>query len=220
MNKIIKRIVEFCFIVVLAITLSSCTFLYKEKIVDKKETKENKNINLEEESYKREENLEKKIDEVIKNNEEIKTDIPIKKDENNNADDSSNKDQKYKEDNIQKETISKEKEIINKYKDKLYSIKAEYNGKINSDIDKAKGEYSSLEENEKNTISKVKIGLKYVKSISSLENECDSKVYSALDAMEGELKANKYSVEVVNIIRNYYEEEKEARKSYYMSKLK
>ncbi|SHK66641.1 hypothetical protein [Tepidibacter formicigenes] len=207
-----KKLLSFLIIIILGISMSACTFFYKEKVVKpKKKITVKVDNNLKDEPIKTKEELNKKIEEIIKADESIDlSDKNIEKQE-------IVKDKDKKENTTKK--ISK-KEIINKYKSKFYLLQGEYNGKINGMIAQAKKEYYALPEKDRTTMSKLRIGLKYYNKAKGLEKECDSKVDSTLSSMAKELTESGYSTEAVDLIKNYYENEKSSKRSYYFSKIK
>ncbi len=161
-------------------------------------------------SIKTEEELEETIKKVLEENIMYSNDI----DNIINTD-------KSKDNNKTKENDRKtEKEIIDKYKSRFYSMQGSYSSKISSMVATAKKEYYGIPEDERTSSAKVKIGLKYYDKARALEKECDSKVDGLLNSMEKELVDNNYSTKTIELIKNYYKNQKSSQKQLYMSQIK
>ncbi len=111
----------------------------------------------------------------------------------------------------------KEGEIIRNYTAQFYSLKAYYMGQLSQIETRAKNDYSALSKEEKKNLSKASFISKYVGYATSLQNECDGKVNSLLKSMKEELKAIGADTAIIGVIQQTYEQEKAARKAYYMN---
>lgn len=101
-------------------------------------------------------------------------------------------------------------DIVTEYAVKLYGLKAYYLGQIGNLVDEAKAEYKSS--GNIKTIAK-----KYISRAANLEGEADSAVYSVLDELEAKLNNLKADTSVVKTMKNAYVNEKNLKKSYYLS---
>lgn len=86
-------------------------------------------------------------------------------------------------------------------------------------VSTAKKEYYGIHEDDRTSSVKAKIGLKYYDKAKSLEKNCDNEVDGILNSMEKELNDNNYSTKTIELIKNYYENQKSSQKQYYMSKI-
>jgi len=112
----------------------------------------------------------------------------------------------------QAETPSLQSGIEQKYLSRLQALSGLYEGKLNGLVASAMLEINSV----KNTNQKVDIKLlfnKYYSEAKSLEAQCDSQVYSLLEAFENELKANSLPLDMAVSARATYESRKVSRAS-------
>ena len=102
----------------------------------------------------------------------------------------------------------------------FYSLKAYYLGQLGQMEKNVIKDYTNLPKNKQNLIGKKELVSKYMSTATSLMNQCDEKVNSLLKELETDIKAKGGDLEIISIIRTAYENEKNLKKSYYMSKLK
>ena len=62
------------------------------------------------------------------------------------------------------------------------------------------------------------VGAKYITEIYSLESSCDAEVNTLLDSLKAELTAIGADTSIIGTIRSAYNNEKQLKRSYYMSK--
>lgn len=196
-------------------SLAMCTYknyvLKPEPEVVYIQDSDNKQVEV---SIETKEELEETINKVIEkdimysNDKEISVNVDEPKENYKNNNKSKSKDRKT------------EKEIIDKYKSKFYSMQAGYTSKISSMVSSAKKEYYAIPKEDRTSSVKVKVGFKYYDKATALEKECDGKVDNLLNSMEKDLVANNYSTKTIELIKNYYENQKSSQKQYYMSKIK
>lgn len=120
----------------------------------------------------------------------------------------------------QKLQEKKANDAVNKKIIEFYSLKAYYLGRLGQIEAGVKADYASLPAEKKNLVGKQELVSKYMSTAVSLLNQCDSKVASLLSELEAEIKANGGDLSVISTIKNAYENEKNLKKAYYMSKLK
>ena len=97
----------------------------------------------------------------------------------------------------------------------MYSVKAKYLSMLGSLENKAIEEYK----NSKNGTSKRDIGYKYANMIGEYESDCDSEIESILSSLNSQLHSINADTSIVSKLRKAYYEEKQSKKSYYLSQL-
>lgn len=102
----------------------------------------------------------------------------------------------------------------------FYSLKAYYLGQLGQLEAKVKADYSALPKEKQNLVGKQEIAAKYMSAASALLNQCDAKMSELTSALEKEIKAAGGDTSVVSTIKKMYENEKNLKKSYYISKMK
>ena len=118
------------------------------------------------------------------------------------------------------EANKKTNEIVSKKVIEFYSLKAYYLGQLGQLEAKVIADYSKLPAEKKNLVGKKEIAGKYLSVATGLLNQCDAKVDSLLKELEKDIKAVGGDLSVISTIKNHYENEKNLKKAYYMSKLK
>ena len=111
----------------------------------------------------------------------------------------------------------KEGEIIRNYTAQFYSLKAYYIGQLSQIETGARKDYAAMSKEEKKNLSKTTFINKYMSHAMALQGECDSKVDSLLKSMKEELKEVGGNTSIIGVIQQAYENEKAARKAYYMN---
>ncbi|MBR1736963.1 MAG: hypothetical protein IJ736_08110 [Firmicutes bacterium] len=112
------------------------------------------------------------------------------------------------------EKSNSSKDEIGELVGELYNIKAYYLGELGAVMGKMKAEYAALPPEQKTTSAKVSIVENNLSYASSLESECDAKVYAIIE----KIKAKNPSL--ADTIANAYEDEKALKKAYYLSSYK
>ncbi|WP_066634926.1 hypothetical protein [Desulfolucanica intricata] len=128
----------------------------------------------------------------------------------NSQTDITNKEQVYPKD-------QKLQQIKNKYKSKLISLQGEYENRLNGLLETAKAEYRVVKEGGSNSEVAV-LAQKYIGAGRALEADCDRKFNTIVNNMEAELKRNGLSTDIVQTVRQGYEQAKSERRKYLMGK--
>lgn len=115
---------------------------------------------------------------------------------------------------------SKTNKIISNRIIEIYSLKAYYLGQIGQLEAKVKKDYAALPKEKKNLTGKKEVVSKYITVASSLLAECDAKMKELTSQLEKEIKAVGGDTSIVSTINEAYENEKNLKKAYYMSKMK
>ena len=102
------------------------------------------------------------------------------------------------------------RQIEQNYISRLQSLAASYEGRLNGLVASAMQEYSSVRKSNPNADISPLIN-KYYSAGKSLEAECDSQVYSILEAFEGELRSNSFPTDAAIRAKETYEARKSAR---------
>lgn len=100
---------------------------------------------------------------------------------------------------------------------KMYALKAKYVSKLGEIERNVYNEYTNLPKEKQNEIGKKNILMKNLNSVAQMEEKCDNEVASTLTVLETELKKLNGDTEIVDILKEAYENEKEIKKSYYLS---
>jgi propanediol dehydratase large subunit len=114
-------------------------------------------------------------------------------------------------------SLTPEQEIISKYVTQIYSLKAEYIGKLGTFERELKSEYKAANGTSKNAAAIASFVQSNMGRVVSMESECDAKVDTLLTDMRSELTAIGADTSIVDTIEDAYIEEKALRKSYYLS---
>ena len=110
-------------------------------------------------------------------------------------------------------------EIINRYLAQIYTLKAEFLGKLGNLYTAAKQEYYALPQKEQTSEKKRSIAMSYAWDAAADEGECDIAVDRLLKKMTADLKAIGAETDVVSAIKKAYQDQKAAKKAYYYSLL-
>ncbi len=100
----------------------------------------------------------------------------------------------------------------------IYVLKSSYTGRLDAVMDEARREFWKLPKDQQTTSAKQKILSAKLSRIAELESECDSKVEAIMTQLTELLKEQGKDVALVESIRKAYANEKQLRKSHYMSK--
>lgn len=118
--------------------------------------------------------------------------------------------------NIQTDTKAIDK-AISEGVSKMYALKAKYVNKLGELEREVIKEYTSLPKEQQNKDGKYKILMDKLNYVSQLEKKCDDEVSKVLDNLESELKKLNGNTEIIKILKDAYKQEKEIKKSYYLS---
>lgn len=108
--------------------------------------------------------------------------------------------------------------IISGYVAQLYAMEGRYLASIDGVLDRAYAEYVSTAKHNQDTAAMTAVGAKYITEIYSLESSCDAEVNTLLDSLKAELTAIGADTSIIGTIRSAYNNEKQLKRSYYMSK--
>lgn len=99
----------------------------------------------------------------------------------------------------------------------MYALKAKYVSKLGGLERIVLDEYSKLPIEKQNASSKKQIVTKNLNYVADMEQQCDNEVEKVLSTLEKELKELNGDTEIVKILKEAYSNEKELKKSYYLS---
>lgn len=108
-------------------------------------------------------------------------------------------------------------EIISSSVSRMYALKAKYVNKLGEVERAVLEEYKKLPEEKQNKDSKYKILMDNLNYVAQLEEKCDDEVEKVLSDLEEELKKFNGDTEIIKILKDAYKQEKEIKKSYYLS---
>lgn len=108
-------------------------------------------------------------------------------------------------------------DLVDEHVGLMYALKAKYVAALGKLEKQVRDDYAALSESERNASSKQKIASKYVDYVINLEESCDLEVEEVLKTLEDKLKECNGDSEIVQILRDAYKQEKELKKSYYLS---
>lgn len=100
---------------------------------------------------------------------------------------------------------------------KMYALKAKYVNKLGELERELYKEYTSLPKEKQNKDSKYNIVMENIDYVASLEEKCDNEVAEVVSQLEDELNKLNANTEIIQILKDAYEEEKELKKAYYVS---
>lgn len=100
---------------------------------------------------------------------------------------------------------------------KMYALKAKYVNKLGELERKVYDEYTSLPKEKQNEDSKYKLVMENMDYVSQLEEKCDIEVAKVLSTLKAELISLNGDTDIIQILQDAYEEEKEVKKAYYLS---
>ncbi len=112
--------------------------------------------------------------------------------------------------------VDKESEIVNRYLKQIYTLKAEFLGKLANLKDEAQAEFYKYPMKERTKANKTKVITDKIIECYELENSCDIAIDKLLKNMSAELKAVGGDLTIISEIRTTYKEEKSTKKAYYM----
>lgn len=116
--------------------------------------------------------------------------------------------------NVDSKAIDK---VIGDSVSKMYALKAKYVSKLGEMERKVVEEYSQLPKEERNQNTKKEIISKNINYAAELEKQCDKEVEEVIQSLEKNLKELKGDNEIIKTLKEAYYNEKELKKSYYLS---
>lgn len=109
-------------------------------------------------------------------------------------------------------------DIISGYVAQLYAMEGRYLSSIDGVLARAYAEYVSTAKHHEDTAAQAAVGAKYIGEIYSLEARCDGEVDALLASLKADLTAIGADTSIIGTIRSAYSNEKQLKRSYYMSK--
>lgn len=100
---------------------------------------------------------------------------------------------------------------------RMYAIKAKYVNKLGELEREVIDQYSKLPESKQNENGKKELVMANVDYVAQLEKTCDTDVSNVISTLEKNLKESGGDLEIIQILKDAYKEEKELKKSYYLS---
>lgn len=100
---------------------------------------------------------------------------------------------------------------------KLYVLRSSYTSKLNGLISSAKSEYNALPESQRTDTARRRIISSKISQGSAMEGACDAQVSAIVSQIRSRLSATGQSTALADQIMSSYQNEKQLRKSYYMS---
>ena len=101
---------------------------------------------------------------------------------------------------------------------KMYSLKAQYTGKVEGVVSSMKAEYAALPKEQRTASAKSSIASSYLGTISSLEAQCDAQVNAVVSELREVLEKSGSDTSLADSILAAYANEKENTKAYYINK--
>lgn len=101
---------------------------------------------------------------------------------------------------------------------KIYVLKAKYNNLISNENYNVASDFYSLPKEEQTKEKKYQMGLTFMNTLKGYQSQCDAEINVILTELTQLLKDNNMSTEIVDEIKNSYEEEKKNKIAYFVSK--
>lgn len=100
---------------------------------------------------------------------------------------------------------------------KMYALKAKYVNKLGELEREVLKQYSNLPKEKQNKDNKYNLVMKNIDYVAKLEERCNNEVKEVINSLEKELIKLNANTEIIQVLKDAYEEEKELKKSYYLS---
>ena len=100
---------------------------------------------------------------------------------------------------------------------RMYALKAKYVNKLGELEREVIDQYSKLPKTKQNKEGKKDLVMANVDYVAKLEKTCDSEVDKVISALEKNLKELGGDLQIIQILKDAYTDEKELKKSYYLS---
>lgn len=101
---------------------------------------------------------------------------------------------------------------------KMYVLKGQYEGYVNSVINRMKAEYVKLPKEQQTTSAKSSIASGYISEINAMEAQCDAQVNAVISELRTILSKNGRDTALADTLLSTYSAEKENTKAYCLSK--
>lgn len=100
---------------------------------------------------------------------------------------------------------------------RMYALKAKYVNKLGELEREVVEKYKNLPKSKQNQEGKKNLVMANIDYVASLEDTCDTEVNKVVSSLEKNLKELGGDLEIIQILKDAYTEEKELKKSYYLS---
>jgi hypothetical protein len=100
---------------------------------------------------------------------------------------------------------------------KMYALKAKYVNKLGELEREVINQYSNLPIEKQTKDSKYSLVMDNIDYVADLEQKCDNEVTKVISTLETELIRLNGNTEIIQILKDAYQQEKEVKKSYYLS---
>lgn len=118
---------------------------------------------------------------------------------------------------ISNDNIKKIEKEIGDSVSRMYALKAKYVNKLGELEREVIDQFSKLPKSKQNKEGKKELVMANVDYVAKLEKTCDTEVDKVISALEKSLKELGGELEVIQILKEAYNDEKELKKSYYLS---
>lgn len=120
-------------------------------------------------------------------------------------------------DDLQSDDIKKIEKEIGDSVARMYALKAKYVNKLGELEREVIKEYTNLPKSKQNTEGKKELVMSNIDYVASLEKTCDTEVGKVVSSLEKNLKELGGDLEIIQVLKKAYTDEKELKKSYYLS---
>lgn len=120
-------------------------------------------------------------------------------------------------DDLQSDNIKKIEKEIGDSVARMYALKAKYVNKLGELEREVIKEYTKLPKSKQNTEGKKELVMSNIDYVASLEKTCDTEVGKVVSSLEKNLKELGGDLEIIQVLKKAYTDEKELKKSYYLS---
>ncbi|KAF5037163.1 hypothetical protein DSECCO2_567570 [anaerobic digester metagenome] len=100
---------------------------------------------------------------------------------------------------------------------KMYALKTKYVNKLGELEREVIKKYSNLPKEKQTEENKYSLVMNNIVYIAGLEKKCDNEVAKVLSTLESELIRLNGDTEIIQILKDAYQQEKEVKKAYYLS---
>ena len=100
---------------------------------------------------------------------------------------------------------------------RMYALKAKYVNKLGELEREVIDQYAKLPESKQNMDAKKELVMSNLDYIAKLEKTCDTEVGEVISSLEENLKDLGGDLKIIQILKKSYNDEKELKKSYYLS---
>ena len=100
---------------------------------------------------------------------------------------------------------------------KIYVLKAKYNNLISAENYNVASDFYSLPKEKQTRERKYQMGLTFMNTLKGYQSQCDAEINGVLSELTQLLKDNDMPTDLVDEIKNSYEEEKKNKIAYFIS---